>query len=122
MRRVVRRYNTEADAGDVIESFTQYDGSADQKLLYTLNFKGGSLLDANKDFATSDVVNSTVYNYIGRYLDNSMTLRGYNTEAGQGDSIESFTKYDGSSEQKLEYTLNFRGDAVLDPLGNLKWS
>src|SRR6185503_10461473 len=74
---------------DEIQSYTKYDETAEQKLLFTYNFKGGVKLGSTIDsFAASDVSTSVVYRYAGDYLKCSFTLKGKKETAAQGDEIQ----------------------------------
>ncbi|MDP8299833.1 MAG: hypothetical protein P9L88_08045, partial [Candidatus Tantalella remota] len=100
--------------GDAIESFTKYDHSEEQLMLYTYNFRGNATLKENiLDFNELDIESSVIYSYSGEYLDWSMVLTGQNETADVGDIVESFTKYDANEDRKMFYTYNFTGDAVL---------
>src|SRR3989338_3328061 len=55
----------------------------------------------------TEVVNSTIFNYgTGQYLLHSVSLKGKKIAVSTADDVLSYTEYDGSSDQKLEYTFN----------------
>src|SRR6185503_2611982 len=91
-----------------------YDGSRDQKLDYTWNMKGGVQLTAAliadlSTFAPADITTSTIFKYAGDYRDVSAVLKGKHVALAPGAEIQSLTKYDGSRDQKLDYTWNMKG-------------
>ena len=93
----------------VVESYTEYNDTKDQKMLYTWNYEGGSkLLALGALPADTKITDSTVYGYVGRYMDWSVSVDGKMTDALLTDAtvIESYTKYDGSKDQKMDYTWN----------------
>ena len=111
---VLKGKKESAKEGDIIQSFTRFDGTADQKMRYTYTFKGGTALGADIDvFIADDVYTSTVYSYLGDYLDYTMLLRGKHETPQAGDIVQSYTKYDNTRDQKMVYTYNFKGGTVL---------
>src|SRR5574342_339779 len=105
-------------ATQIIQSLTQYDGTSDQKLVYTWNMKGGVALTAAtaSDPTTIDAVDvatSTIFRYVGDYLNLSATVIGQAIALAATQIIQSLTKYDGTRDQKLVYTWNMKGGVLL---------
>ena len=108
---VLKGMTTTATLTNDIQSFTKFDGSAEQKLNYTYSFKGSVKLTAAQvasaaaktlpGFTAADINTSTVYYYSGDYLQYSVVLKGMKTIASINDEIQSFTEFDGSSDQKM---------------------
>ncbi len=64
---------TELVLDAVVQSLTEYDGTRDQKLLYTWNMKGDVKLTAGliadlTAFLASDIATSVIYKYSGDFL------------------------------------------------------
>src|SRR6185436_18086783 len=107
----LRGKKTTATTSDDVQSYTEYDGSPDQKQLYTFNLKSGVKWVAGwaSSYAASDVVTSTIFDYgTSVYLQHSASLRGKKTSATTSDDVQSFTEYDGSPDQKQLYTFNLK--------------
>src|SRR5574342_88944 len=105
-------------ASQIIQSLTKYDGTRDQKLVYTWNMKGGVALTAATaadptTIAAVDVATSTIFRYVGDYLNLSATVIGQAIALAASQIIQSLTKYDGTRDQKLVYTWNMKGGVAL---------
>src|SRR5687767_4578843 len=72
-----------------VQSLTKYDGTRDQKLVYTWNMKGGVLLTTGliadlSSFDPSDIATSVIFSYTGDYLYCSVTVKGKHTQLNVG--------------------------------------
>src|SRR5512141_790890 len=57
--------NLSINTSTVVRSFTMYDDSRDQKLLYTWNMKAGVTYLVSNAYAAAGVSDSTIFNYNG---------------------------------------------------------
>ncbi|HPN73211.1 MAG TPA: hypothetical protein PKZ41_04370, partial [Candidatus Omnitrophota bacterium] len=108
-------------------SRTEYDGSRYQRMKYTWNMESGTLFQEAGTY-DGDVADSVVYNYAGgQYLVNSTNLYGKVTEPAEkddlaeppvaGDKVISFTSYDGTRFQRMNYTWNMAEAVTYDAAG-----
>ncbi|MHA2313459.1 MAG: hypothetical protein ACXADF_18420, partial [Candidatus Thorarchaeota archaeon] len=109
-------------SGDVIQSYTKYNGQYDQKLEYTYNMKGGQTITVTGTTITftaddATVATTIIYTYVGDYLKESITLLKEAAAPVSGDVIQSYTKYNGQYDQKLEYTYNMKADQQITVTG-----
>src|SRR6185436_13307989 len=103
--------------GDDVQSYSEYDGSDQQKLLYTFQMTGAAKFIAGFANTYSEslngsagVISSTIFDYAGgQYLKHSVSLKGKHTTATTGDDVQSYSEYDGSDQQKLLYTFQMTG-------------
>src|SRR5205807_810202 len=88
---------------DLVQSYTEYDGSPDQLQKYTWTFIAGTTFIAAfaNSYTAASVVTSTIFDYgTSIYLLHSAVARGQHQSLVAGtDIVQSYTEYDGSPDQ-----------------------
>src|SRR3989338_8524361 len=99
-------------AASIIQSFARFDESSDQKQLFSMAMKGATnFIPGFSDAYSADKVSSTThFDYAGgEVLKNTATPKGKEMAPSAASIIQSFARFDESSDQKQLFSMAMKG-------------